>query len=41
MSVLAEVGGNQTRATRVLGIAPSTLWRKLKEYGIDPGELRQ
>jgi len=29
-AVLKSLNGNQTRAARVLGISPSTLWRKLK-----------
>jgi hypothetical protein len=29
-AVLAESGGNRTRAATVLGISPTTLWRRLK-----------
>jgi DNA-binding NtrC family response regulator len=29
-AVLAESGGNRTRAAAVLGISPTTLWRRLK-----------
>jgi transcriptional regulator with PAS, ATPase and Fis domain len=29
-AVLAEAGGNRTRAAAVLGISPATLWRRLK-----------
>jgi len=29
--VLRSTGGNRTRAARILGIGPATLWRKLKE----------
>ena len=32
LAVLEENGGNQTRAAAQLGIGPSTLYRKLKEY---------
>ncbi len=30
-AVLKSLNGNQTQAARVLGISPSTLWRKLKQ----------
>jgi DNA-binding NtrC family response regulator len=33
--VLAEAGGNQTTAARLLGIDRSSLWRKLKSYQAD------
>ncbi|MCO5171519.1 MAG: sigma-54 dependent transcriptional regulator [Planctomycetes bacterium] len=39
LAVLKREGGNQKRAAAVLDISKSTLWRKLKEYGIDPGQL--
>lgn len=34
--ILQEAKGNQGAAARALGIARNTLWRKLKNYGIDP-----
>jgi two-component system, NtrC family, response regulator HydG len=39
LAVLKRESGNQKRAASVLDISKSTLWRKLKEYGIDPGQL--
>jgi transcriptional activator for dhaKLM operon len=32
--------GNVSRMAQVLQISRTTLWRKLKEYGIDPEEYR-
>ena len=32
--VLAHHGGNATAAARQLGISRTTLWRKLRQYGI-------
>ncbi|HSL41922.1 MAG TPA: helix-turn-helix domain-containing protein, partial [Anaerolineales bacterium] len=32
--------GNISRMAQVLAISRTTLWRKLKEYGIDPAEYR-
>jgi DNA-binding NtrC family response regulator len=32
---LRETNGNKSRAARLLGIAPNTLWRKLKRYTIE------
>jgi DNA-binding NtrC family response regulator len=39
LAVLKGLNGNQKRASGVLGISKSTLWRKLKEYGIDASKL--
>ena len=38
LSTLDDLGWNQARAAEALGIARNTLWRKLKEYGIQPTE---
>ena len=35
--VVAEARGNLSRAARILGISRTTLWRKLKKYGIRNG----
>ena len=35
MQALERSGGNHSRAAEALGIGRTTLWRKLKEYGID------
>ncbi|MGH7385529.1 MAG: sigma-54-dependent transcriptional regulator [Candidatus Rokuibacteriota bacterium] len=35
IQTLERCGGNHSRAAETLGIGRTTLWRKLKEYGID------
>ena len=35
VTALKEAGGTRTEAARILGMGRTTLWRKLKEYGID------
>ena len=35
--VLENCGGNRKETAERLGIAANTLWRKLREYGVDPG----
>ncbi|MCD6288758.1 MAG: sigma-54-dependent Fis family transcriptional regulator [Candidatus Hydrogenedentes bacterium] len=38
---ITRTGGNQTLAAKKLGISRSTLWRKLKQLGIEPVETEQ
>jgi len=38
MKVLSAVDHNQTEAAQILGIGRSTLWRKLREYGLETTE---
>jgi len=40
VEAIRSAGGNLTRATRSLGIAKSTLYLKLKRFGIDPNAYR-
>jgi DNA-binding NtrC family response regulator len=40
LRTLESLGWNQAHAAEVLGIGRNTLWRKLKEYGIQPSERR-
>ncbi len=39
--ILKRTGGNQKRAAEILGINTSTLWRKLKRYGIDVNYIKE
>jgi len=39
LRVLDLLHGNQTEAAQVLGIGRSTLWRKLREYGVAAAEV--
>jgi len=32
--ILTKTGGNQKKAARILGINPSTLWRKIRFYNL-------
>jgi transcriptional regulator of acetoin/glycerol metabolism len=34
-SVLEQTGWNRSRAARILGMHRTTVWRKMKEYGIE------
>ena len=36
LSTLERVAWNQKKASDILGISTTTLWRKLKSYGIEP-----
>jgi two-component system NtrC family response regulator len=35
LSVLKQAGNNKTQAAKLLGIGAATLYRKLKEYGLE------
>ncbi len=35
MAALEETGGVRARAAELLGMGRTTLWRKMKEYGLD------
>jgi transcriptional regulator of acetoin/glycerol metabolism len=35
VAALEEAGGIRTQAAQILGMGRTTLWRKLKEYGIE------
>ena len=39
--VLDSVGWNKKEAARVLAISRGTLYRKIEEYGLDPGERQR
>lgn len=39
-NVLVAAGGNLARASRELGVSRTTLWRKLKKFGIDADRYR-
>lgn len=39
-TALDRLNGNQTEAAKRLGVSRSTLWRKMKEYGIPAGQER-
>lgn len=40
-SALEKLRGNQTEAAKQLGISRSTLWRKMKEYGVSKREDKE
>jgi len=35
VEVLRQVGGNQSEASRILGVSRVTVWKRIKKYGID------
>lgn len=37
---LKEAGGNQSRAARILGVSRVTVWKQVKEFGIDLEKLK-
>lgn len=39
LNTIRQLEGDKLTAARLLGIGKTTLYRKLKEYGIDPGNL--
>jgi DNA-binding NtrC family response regulator len=39
LDVLATTQGRRTDAARILGISRKTLWKKLKQLGIAPGDV--
>ncbi len=39
LDTIRQLNGDKITAARLLGIGKTTLYRKLKEYGIDPGNL--
>ncbi len=38
IAALEETGGVRSRAAELLGMGRTTLWRKMKRYGLDPEE---
>ena len=40
-AAIMEYRGNLTEAAKALGIGRATLYRKVKQYNIDPGEARR
>ena len=37
LAALEEAGGVRTRAAEILGMSRTTLWRKMREYGLEAG----
>ncbi|NIP80851.1 MAG: hypothetical protein GWM90_17195, partial [Gemmatimonadetes bacterium] len=37
-AALEETDGVRTRAAELLGMSRTTLWRKMKEYGLQPDQ---
>jgi DNA-binding NtrC family response regulator len=40
-NAISEFGGNLTEAAKALGIGRATLYRKVKQYNIDPSQARK
>lgn len=40
-NAISEFGGNLTEAAKALGIGRATLYRKVKQYNIDPSQARR
>jgi len=38
LAALSDTGGARSQAAALLGMGRTTLWRKMKEYGIEVGE---
>jgi DNA-binding NtrC family response regulator len=38
VQLFEECGGNQSRVARILGISRRTVYRKLRQYGVDSGD---
>ncbi|MBI4530022.1 MAG: helix-turn-helix domain-containing protein, partial [Candidatus Latescibacteria bacterium] len=38
LRLLEETGGNRSKAARLLGIGRTTLYKRLKEYGIETSQ---
>jgi PAS domain S-box-containing protein len=39
IAALAQTGGNQSAAARLLGVSRGTVWNRMRKYGIDPRQM--
>ena len=39
-AALQSAGGSRTKAAEMLGMSRTTLWRRMRDFGIEPGESR-